>query len=101
MLREKPIYSSGLGITRGSLRARRPARVGYRRDVGEAARKEDFRQGYLPRSGSLQPRSLRQNERPQVGVPGAFGADPLGLSGLFLAVLECLGLLRALRRRAG
>ena len=89
------------GVARGSLRSRRTARCGHRRDLGEAAGEEDLCQRHLPRPSALEPRALRQNERPQVGVPGAFDAGALGLSGVVLAVLECPSLLRALRPRAG
>jgi hypothetical protein len=59
--------------------------VSPRRSKGTAW-EEDFRQGYLPRPTEIQPLALRQNERPQMGVPDAFGRGPLGLSGLGLAV---------------
>jgi hypothetical protein len=51
--------------------------------------------------GALQPRPLRQGERPEVGVPDTPRAGALGFSGMGLAVPECAHSFRALRRRVG
>ena len=64
------------GVARGGLRAEWTARVGRRRDPGAAPGEEDRRQGHLPRPGAFQPRALRQNERPQMGVPDALAPVP-------------------------
>src|SRR5215217_321745 len=62
--------------------------------------------GLLPRGssaslGALQPLPLRQDQRPQMGVPDAARPAPVGRTNLGLAVSERSSLLRTLRQRAG
>ena len=55
----------------------------------------------LPRPGQIQPLPARQDECSEVGLPDAAGSDPLGLSGLGLALPFGAGSFRTLRKRAG
>jgi hypothetical protein len=56
---------------------------------------------HLPRSGPFQPRPLRQGQRPALDFRHAARADPLGWSGVGLAVPDRAGTFGAVRARAG
>jgi hypothetical protein len=70
-----------------------PLVVGIDETLERRRGKKISAKGIYSGPGALQPRALRQNQCSQMGVPDAFGAGPLGLSGMVLAVLECPGLL--------
>ena len=77
-----------------------PGAARPRRHDRAPARQAHQRQGDLPRPGPLQPRPLRQGQRPALAQPDAAGADPLGRAGLGAAVPDRPRPLGALLPRA-
>ena len=70
----------------GDLRAGRAGAAGPRRHHRAPARQAHQRQRDLSGPGPLQPRSLREGQRPALAQPDAAGADLLGRAGLGTAV---------------
>ena len=81
----------------------RPGRAGgdrHRRDHRAPLGRQDQGARHLPRPGPLQPRPLRQGQRPALDHGDAPRPDPLGRPGLGPAVPDRAGALGALRARA-
>jgi hypothetical protein len=78
-----------------------PVVLGDRRHHRTPPRQADRRQGHLPRSGALQPRTLRQGVRPALAQSDAVGASALGWADLGFAVPHRAGALRAGCRERG
>ena len=83
------------------LRAGRPGGGRSRRHHRAALGRADRGARDLPRPGPLQPRPLRQGQRPALALRHAAGAGALGRLRLGPALPDRAGALRALRRRAG
>jgi hypothetical protein len=90
-----------LGLLVGAFVPEGPLVLGIDETLEETWGQEDQGERRLPRSGTLQPPSLREGQSSEVDLCDVARPGALGLSGLGLTVPFCSGLLRALRQGAG